>query len=166
MMYDMAFVWNLSNNCSCEWKIISEMGPWWHVVMLVKRDPVCQCVPSSALLAVHTIFMMSKKYKMRPVAHKTYKKNDHSCILSCLVYFLYAVHICIYEKKLWLNSVPWMESSWSYSCVCCFAIWPIEAWTKWPTFCWRHFQIHFLQWKSLNFIENFTAVCFWGFNWQ
>ena len=25
----------------------------------------------------------------------------------------------------------------------------IEAETKWPPFCWRHFQVHFFEWKCL-----------------
>ena len=32
----------------------------------------------------------------------------------------------------------------------------IEAETKWPPFCRRHFQIHFLLWKLLHFDSNFT----------
>ena len=30
----------------------------------------------------------------------------------------------------------------------------------------RHFQLHFLQWKRLNFKWNFIEICSLGFNWQ
>ena len=30
----------------------------------------------------------------------------------------------------------------------------IEVEPKWPTFCRRHFQMHFLKWKCMNFDEN------------
>ena len=35
----------------------------------------------------------------------------------------------------------------------------IFPWTKWPPFRRRHFQKHFLQWKSLYFDLNFTEGC-------
>ena len=49
-------------------------------------------------------------------------------------------------------------------CLCCL-IWylqtilQIETVTKWSTFRRRPFQMHFLQWKYLNFDSNFTEVC-------
>ena len=36
-------------------------------------------------------------------------------------------------------------------------------WTKWPPFHRRHFQTHFLVWKSSIFDWNFTEVCSYGF---
>ena len=41
--------------------------------------------------------------------------------------------------------------------VCGWLIHHIETWTKWPTFCRRYFQLHFLEWKSL---FHFLEVCF------
>ena len=38
----------------------------------------------------------------------------------------------------------------------------IEAETKWPTCYWRHYQIHFLEWKLLYFDSNFTEI---GSSW-
>ena len=35
----------------------------------------------------------------------------------------------------------------------------IEAETRWPPFSRQHFQMHFLQWKYMNFNQNFTEVC-------
>ena len=35
----------------------------------------------------------------------------------------------------------------------------IEAETKWPPFGSRHFKIHFLEWKCVNFDWDFTYVC-------
>ena len=35
---------------------------------------------------------------------------------------------------------------------------------KWPPFSRRHFQMHFLQWKCINFDSNFTEVCSQGSN--
>ena len=34
----------------------------------------------------------------------------------------------------------------------------IEAETEWPPFTRRHFQMHFLEWKCMNFDWNFTEV--------
>ena len=31
--------------------------------------------------------------------------------------------------------------------------------TKWPPFSRRHFQMHFLGWKCMNFTSDFTEVC-------
>ena len=36
----------------------------------------------------------------------------------------------------------------------------IEAETKWPTFPRQYFQVHFLEWKCVNFGQNSTEVCF------
>ena len=35
----------------------------------------------------------------------------------------------------------------------------IEAETKWTPFRRRHFQMHFLEWKYVNFDYDFTEVC-------
>ena len=57
----------------------------------------------------------------------------------------------------WIISLPSMRTpgnrAWS------FIIYHIEAETKWPPFCRRHFQMHFLEWKCLNIDYNFTEVC-------
>ena len=37
-----------------------------------------------------------------------------------------------------------------------------SPWTKWRPFCRRHFQIHFLEWKSMNFYWYFIVICSWG----
>ena len=42
----------------------------------------------------------------------------------------------------------------------------IEGWTKWPTFCRRHFEIDFREQNCLNFDLNFTKFCFQWFNCQ
>ena len=42
----------------------------------------------------------------------------------------------------------------------------IEAETKWPMFCRRHFQMHFREWKHLIFIENSIGICSLKCNWQ
>ena len=46
------------------------------------------------------------------------------------------------------------------------AIWHIAAKAKWPVFCRRYFQRHFLEWKCLNCRWYFTEVYSWGSNWQ
>ena len=40
--------------------------------------------------------------------------------------------------------------------------------TKWPPFCRRHFQIHFLAWKKHCILKfwNFAGICSWGSNGQ
>ena len=38
--------------------------------------------------------------------------------------------------------------------------------TKWPTFPRRDFQMHFHEWKCVNFYYDFTEVCSWGSNKQ
>ena len=38
----------------------------------------------------------------------------------------------------------------------------IEAETKWPPFSRQHFQMHFLEWKYVNFYWDFTEVCSQG----
>ena len=38
----------------------------------------------------------------------------------------------------------------------------IEAKTKWPPFSRRHFEMDLLEWKCMNFYENFTEVCSLG----
>ena len=35
---------------------------------------------------------------------------------------------------------------------------------KWPPISWRHFQMHFLEWKCMNFDSDFTEVCSKWFN--
>ena len=37
--------------------------------------------------------------------------------------------------------------------------------TRWPPFCRRHFQMHFLEWKCLNFYWYFTKDYSRGCNW-
>ena len=37
----------------------------------------------------------------------------------------------------------------------------IKAGTKWLPFCRQHFQMNFLQWKSLHFDSNFSEMCSW-----
>ena len=38
--------------------------------------------------------------------------------------------------------------------------------TRWPPFSRRHFQMHFPEWKCVNFEWNFTELCSQGSNWQ
>ena len=40
-----------------------------------------------------------------------------------------------------------------------------EVWTKWPTFCRRHFQMRSLWWRIWSFDSHFIEVCFYGSNW-
>ena len=42
----------------------------------------------------------------------------------------------------------------------------IEAETKWTTFCRRHVQTHFLEWKWLYFDQNFIEICSQASNLQ
>ena len=37
--------------------------------------------------------------------------------------------------------------------------WRFEGKTKGPTFCRRMFQMHFLDWKNINFDSNFIGIC-------
>ena len=37
--------------------------------------------------------------------------------------------------------------------------WHIEAETKWPPFYRWHFKVHFLEWKPLNFKDDYTETC-------
>ena len=41
----------------------------------------------------------------------------------------------------------------------------IEDETKWPPISW-HFQMHFLEWKSINFDKDFIEICSQGSNRQ
>ena len=47
-----------------------------------------------------------------------------------------------------------------------FCLKHIEAEAKLPAFRKRHFQAHFLDWKFLNFKQNFTEICSLWSNWQ
>ena len=54
---------------------------------------------------------------------------------------------------------------WMTLWYCCLntayrAILHIEAETKWLPICWRHFEMHFLEWKYINCNWIFTEVCF------
>ena len=40
----------------------------------------------------------------------------------------------------------------------------IEAETRWPTFCRQHFQVHFLEWRYMNFDWYFIEYCSWESN--
>ena len=53
-----------------------------------------------------------------------------------------------------------------YLCHCSEAALHIESETKWSPFCRRHFQVHFVEWKLLNFNHNFPEICSSGCNWQ
>ena len=50
----------------------------------------------------------------------------------------------------------------------CHSSWKhIEAWTKWTSFCRRHFPIRFFSaWKLLYVCSNFTEICSQGSNQQ
>ena len=53
-----------------------------------------------------------------------------------------------------------------YLCQCSEAALHIESETKWPPFRRRHFQVHFVECKLLNFNHNFPEICSSGCNWQ
>ena len=44
--------------------------------------------------------------------------------------------------------------------------WLISPWTKWPPSSGRHFQMHFLEWKCINFDYYLTEICSQGPNQQ
>ena len=98
---------------------------------------------------------------------------------------------CSYKSEKWDIFVQWLQNNytawpwdvkldkWKYPIhnmprqttlhqLYCLTLrcYHIEAETKWPTFSRRHFQMHFLQWKYLNFEYNLTEVCSWGSNQQ
>ena len=53
----------------------------------------------------------------------------------------------------------WSPMSWMMSPVACLAeLTHNVAETRWPPFSRRHFQIHFLEWKCINFDVYFTEV--------
>ena len=42
----------------------------------------------------------------------------------------------------------------------------IEAKIKWPSISWRHFQMHFHEWKYANIDYDFIKICSQGSNVQ
>ena len=89
---------------------------------------------------------------------------------------------CIYT--CFICYIGWNPALWDLLCVMCYVCYVcgwqpmgqvewgehvginqlIEAETKWPPFSRRHFQIHFLQWKCMNFAYIFIEVCSLGSN--
>ena len=76
------------------------------------------------------------------------KCTYHCWIVQWDEYFDFP-RVCV--GQLLLSSVDW--SLWSVECMVggCSLYQYSEAETKWPTFCRRHFQMHFLEWKCMNF---------------
>ena len=89
---------------------------------------------------------------------------------------------CVWRITCWVGFVHRIEQNWvgenmsimlqtiSFSsknhlwCICywSFSIRPLLThWRreKWPPYSRRHFEIHFLEWKCMNFDQNFTEVC-------
>ena len=70
------------------------------------------------------------------------------------------------------DSIAWVFSQYLYHSYFLLLrhdpsrLYHIEAKTKWPTSTRRHFQMHFLEWKSLNLEYNFNEVCLQVPNWQ
>ena len=58
-----------------------------------------------------------------------------------------------------MSSLYWIRAQASNSYL-------ISPSTKWPPFPWRHFEMHFHEWKFLYFELNFTQVCSQGSNSQ
>ena len=50
---------------------------------------------------------------------------------------------CLLNSHVTRPSIHGIPSIW---------IWVIKAKAKWPPFCRRHFQMHFLEWKCINFV--------------
>ena len=90
-------------------------------------------------------------------------------IRACCLFFL-----LIWPWALGINSIKiWIKINYFYfnhelenvckmtaillrlQCVC----WHIEAKSKWPPFCRKHFQTHFRQWKHLYFELDLTEIC-------
>ena len=73
-----------------------------------------------------------------------------------------ALKIGIYIFVGFVARVEDVNNSWVY----CdwIRILHIETETKWPPFSRRHFQVHFLEWKYINFDYDFTEVSFQGSN--
>ena len=61
---------------------------------------------------------------------------------------------------------PCMDGNRIYSLMCWQISSHCEAETKWPPFHRRYFQMHFLEWKILNFKRNVTEICSLGSNWK
>ena len=71
----------------------------------------------------------------------------------------YASNNPVWSLSLPLAALPWFNckgSKWGFSSA--LVTKHIEAATKWPPFCWRHFQMHSLEWKWMYFDWNFTEV--------
>ena len=52
----------------------------------------------------------------------------------------------------------WYQSPWQL-CKHCLTLW---SWDKWPPFSRRHFQMHFLEWKCINFHYSVLPKVFWA----
>ena len=111
-----------------------------HVVSFCNSDSKGNCISNWRLQnGSHFSMPQSERY-LRIVT-----KNRRRCgplHSTCRRYQIAALHVSVVQKQ------------------CIGAV----AETKWPPFCRRSFQMHFLEWKYMNFNQYFTEVCSQGYN--
>ena len=100
--------------------------------------------PSQAMSHFHTLTLeMELLVKIRPLSFDSGDFCDFNPVKSYL----------IYSKNFVLNErTPFFSAFWAT------IYWHTESETKWQPFCTRHFQIHFFQWKYMNFDWNVTEL--------
>ena len=103
----------------------------------------------------------------------------HAYLLCVYIFFL---HILYYEYVINVYIIQWHFIQNSklvtfkilYFIIPSAKYWPfcsglnaLTHWakTKWSSFSRQHFQMHFLEWKCINFNQDFTEVCFQWSNW-
>ena len=130
---------------------------------------------SEILITIHIFSFTKMPFKMssgnwRPFQRailSKYNVRDLGWVLPCLffrsvifpvslskLFFIYII------SRSYLTYVPTAYLKWKT---------PIEAhWgrDKWPPFSIYHFQMHFREWKCINFDQYFTVVCSQGSNQQ
>ena len=88
----------------------------------------------------------------------TYSDNLKSVVVRKLFHIEKSGKFCFESQVLYCKcqniKTLWVPGATIHP----FACWHIKAETRWPPFRRRHFQIHFLSWKCMNY--DFTDVCF------
>ena len=103
----------------------------------------------------------------------TYKSEYRFYI--CFRPFMYVTLLLelLMGKIVHYFSSPSTTFHWSlYSCTFneCPLRYGNNTWTKWPSFCRRHFHVYvwmgiFIK-QNFVFYSSFTKLCYWGCNWQ
>ena len=126
----------------------------FQVTSLIFGVYVCVCGVPIQFLWIYETGISSTNFFKYPDWH-----------LKCSVISFGAITWDFFDRCWWKkNPVTFILKCSLTTCKCPLRPWArkpshIEAETKWPPFCRRHFQMHFLQWKTLCSDPNFTEVC-------